>query len=331
MEQRETVCAVVVTYNRKDLLIECLEALRNQTRPVDAIYLIDNASTDNTPKLLLEKGYIDKLPPQELTEQWEQELKIDNVSLHYVRMNENTGGAGGFHEGVKLAYERGYDLIWVMDDDAMPLRDALQELVKYENITDNVLALASRVVMKNGDIDIFHRGYMRKFSLFPTIQKPVVATKYNNPFVKIDTASFVGLILSRKAISCVGLPRKEFFIHHDDVDYTLKISNKGLLLLVPSSIVLHKENAHIKKLKKPYESLWISYYGVRNHVYLANQIKKNTLIFWCGLTISFLKKIMKIVLVDDHKYKRCKFYFNAYIDGLKGEFDNSKPREILYE
>ena len=39
----DTVCAVVVTYNRKELLLECLEALRKQTRPVQGIYLIDNA------------------------------------------------------------------------------------------------------------------------------------------------------------------------------------------------------------------------------------------------------------------------------------------------
>lgn len=53
MDNRDTVCAVVVTYNRKGLLIECLEALRRQTRPLQAIYLIDNASTDGTPEFLL--------------------------------------------------------------------------------------------------------------------------------------------------------------------------------------------------------------------------------------------------------------------------------------
>ena len=46
------VSAVVVTFNRKELLIECLEALRRQTRPLDALYIIDNASTDGTEELL---------------------------------------------------------------------------------------------------------------------------------------------------------------------------------------------------------------------------------------------------------------------------------------
>ncbi len=44
IKYKETVCAVVVTYNRKELLIECLNALCKQTRPIDAVYVIDNFS-----------------------------------------------------------------------------------------------------------------------------------------------------------------------------------------------------------------------------------------------------------------------------------------------
>ncbi len=58
----EKVCAVVVTYNRKELLIECLESLKEQSRTLDAILIIDNASTDGTPELLLKNGYIDHIP-----------------------------------------------------------------------------------------------------------------------------------------------------------------------------------------------------------------------------------------------------------------------------
>jgi GT2 family glycosyltransferase len=54
MKNKETVCAVVVTYNRKELLIECLDALCKQTRPIDAMYIIDNFSNDGTAELLLE-------------------------------------------------------------------------------------------------------------------------------------------------------------------------------------------------------------------------------------------------------------------------------------
>ena len=58
MSNKETICAVVVTYNRKELLIECLEALLKQTRQLDGIYIIDNSSKDETPELLKEKGFL---------------------------------------------------------------------------------------------------------------------------------------------------------------------------------------------------------------------------------------------------------------------------------
>ena len=104
---KETICAVVVTYNRKNLLLECLDGIRKQTRPVDAIYIIDNASTDGTPEILKGNGYIPELPPLNLLEPYEIEHQVNNlvdgnsIKIFYVRMHENTGGAGGFYEGVK--------------------------------------------------------------------------------------------------------------------------------------------------------------------------------------------------------------------------------------
>ncbi len=106
--RKETVCAVVVTYNRKHLLLECLEAIRRRTRQVDGIYIIDNASDDGTPELLKENGYIPELPPFNLSEPYEIEHRINNlvdgntINVFYVRMPENTGGAGGFYEKVRL-------------------------------------------------------------------------------------------------------------------------------------------------------------------------------------------------------------------------------------
>lgn len=50
----EKVCAVIVTYNRKELLRECLKAVLGQTRPPDHILVVDNASTDGTLEMLRE-------------------------------------------------------------------------------------------------------------------------------------------------------------------------------------------------------------------------------------------------------------------------------------
>ena len=341
----EAVCAVVVTYNRKELLLECLEALRKQTRPVQGIYLIDNASTDGTPKLLLEKGYIKELPPENLTEPWEKEFEIKNltdgeiIKLHYIRMHENIGSSGGFHEGMKRAYERGYDWFWIMDDDAEPKKDALEKLRKHTT-EDNIVALASLKVDENGKILHPHRGYFNFENVFGGIVKPFNECKLNNRSLEIDHASFVGILVSRNPIQKIGLPKKEFFLHYDDVEYCIRLRKVGKILLILDSVIIHKEAAKKgllkiflgkKSLRIPYNKFWLTYYGRRNLVWLGKKYSTSKLNFYFGMIKALIRSVIGVILFDDNKLKRIKLIVSAYIDGLKGDFDNEKPKRILYE
>jgi rhamnopyranosyl-N-acetylglucosaminyl-diphospho-decaprenol beta-1,3/1,4-galactofuranosyltransferase len=105
-----TIAAVVVTFNRRALLVECVDALLPQTVPLDQIFIIDNASTDGTEELVRLKGF------------------ADHARITYIRMQKNSGGSGGFYEGMRIAFEKNYDWIWVMDDDAEPEVNALETL-----------------------------------------------------------------------------------------------------------------------------------------------------------------------------------------------------------
>jgi len=296
----DSVCAVVVTYNRKDLLIECLEALKKQTRPIQGIYLIDNDSTDGTPELLLEKGYISELPPQNLKEPWEKEFIIQNltngeeIKLYYVRMHENTGCSGGFYEGVKRGYERGYDWLWLMDDDGEPKEDALEKLERYFYL-DDVCALAPLKVDRNMNILHYHRGYFNFRNVFFMIRE-VDENELQKEIVEIDHASFVGILVNREAIRKIGYPKKEFFIHSDDVEYCVRLRSIGKILLVPKSIIFHKEASRadgieikflgIEIRRKNFSKFWLSYYGRRNLVWLFKKYSKNRVLFYCE-TVSY--------------------------------------------
>ena len=100
------VAAVVVTYNRIDLLKQCVEALLKQKYPCD-ILLVNNNSVDGT-------------------EEWALELvnKFDNIK--YQNTGANLGGAGGFNYGMRWAVEAGYEFVWVMDDDCLPKENCLE-------------------------------------------------------------------------------------------------------------------------------------------------------------------------------------------------------------
>src|SRR4051812_18940095 len=101
----ETVAAVLVTYNRLSDLKKCLNTLRQQTRPLDTIFVINNGSTDGTTEWLTTQ----------------LDLQVINQA--------NLGGAGGFATGIDTAYQGGYTWLWCMDDDCLGAPDALEKLL----------------------------------------------------------------------------------------------------------------------------------------------------------------------------------------------------------
>ncbi len=141
------VCAAVVTYNRKELLVECLEALRAQTRPLGRIHLVDNASSDGTHELLSARGL------------------LEDGLIAYERSASNLGGAGGFARAIENARSGECDWIWVMDDDTAPRPDALERLLAApEAEGDGAAALAQAVVNPDGSVQAHQISWPHGFS-----------------------------------------------------------------------------------------------------------------------------------------------------------------------
>src|SRR5690606_18523667 len=132
--------------NRADLLREALDALAAQTRPPDAVIVIDNASTDDSAAVAAQHPVVTRL----------------------VSLERNTGGAGGFAAGLAVALDDpGLDFVWLMDDDTIPTPDALTELLRVrEELGDSPPLLGSRVVWTTGEDHPMNRprrrpGYRR--------------------------------------------------------------------------------------------------------------------------------------------------------------------------
>ena len=298
MDNKETVCAVVVTYNRKKLLIECLESLLKQTRSVDAIYIIDNASTDATPELLKEKGFIKELPPKKLSEPWEKEFKKDNLPIYYVRMNENTGGAGGFYEGVKRAYEKGYDWLWLMDDDVEAKENALEELLKLQHISNCIHPMKQ---YKNGEIFNWNGYICDKYGI-------IVRKKENfkdNNFCCVNYGCFEGMLINRNIVSNIGYPQKEFFLAGDDAYYGYLASNF-------TNVIYTNKSVFLKKIKKDKKSIMYIYYVNRNFTFFLMQISQKKL-------FTFFHRLF-IAVYYSFKYKTF-VSIKGFLDGIRGNFD----------
>lgn len=212
MEDKKAV-AVVVTYNRKELLKECIEALLNQNCD---IMIIDNASTDGT------KEYIEEY--------------VDNSKIIYKNTETNIGGAGGFNFGIKEAYKSGYDYFWLMDDDTMVKEDSLEELLNAAKILDNKFGyLSSTALWTDGTPCVMNTQKVTKdwYKKSDLLKHSLLQTYYS---------TFVSFFIAREVVEDIGLPIKEFFIWGDDVEYTNRISKKYNCYIVGNSQVIHKVN-----------------------------------------------------------------------------------------
>lgn len=214
--------AVVVTYNRKELLMECLDAIFQQTVSVGRVIIIDNCSTDGTAECLAQNGY------------------LDNKKVLLKRMEENTGGAGGFYEGIKLAYENKSDWVWIMDDDVIPEKDCLEELLRADQLIDGEKSFFASAV----------RGMNGEAMNVPKINRKQ-STAYidwyrylDDGIVQIVKATFVSLLINGKAIKKCGFPWKDFFIWGDDSEYTQRIiRDYAPAYMVGRSHAMHKRSS----------------------------------------------------------------------------------------
>lgn len=235
----EKVVAVVVTYNRQELLADCLRSLADQTRRPDRVVVVDNASTDTTGDLLAE-----------LLGGWEIELDV-------ITLTRNTGGAGGFAAGTARALELGADRIWLLDDDTMPTPGALAALL---DVCADTALVASRVVWTDG----------RAHPMNTPRPKPGVSAVERVDAealrcVPIRSASFVSVLVEAAAVRRRGLPIADYFLWNDDFEFTTRILRGRRGLLCPASVAVHHTKTFGSTDADPGERF---FFEVRNKVWL---------------------------------------------------------------
>lgn len=326
----ETVAAVVVTYNRKELLRQCLDGILEQTRPVDRLIIVDNHSIDGTPELLRQLSFIPE-PNEAVDEPAELNHVIrpkrgrdGEIKVSYVRMDENTGGAGGFHEGMKRAYAMGCDWIWLTDDDVEPEMDALRKLLSEAQSKRMLVVQPGRYDVEASRKRFKHR--YNKFWLKAKLIDEFSARENTTGGVVDDLASvcFEGVLLNRVVVSNVGLPDSNFFTFGDDTEYGLRVSTFTRIHYAPRIVIrkLVKENAQIKRWlfltsnRIPFGGYWKQYYALRNLFLLNDHLYRSKLVEFVVIPSRVLKHMLAILLFDDQKRKRLALVVKAFKDGI---------------
>lgn len=290
------VACVVVTYNRKELLKECIEALKKQSYENLKILIIDNASTDGTKEEV--KDYLDE-------------------RVLYFNTGENLGGAGGFNFGMKCALRENADYIWLMDDDAIVKENTLNELLDFaKSINDDFGFLSSHVLWTDGSNCQMN---LQKISLSKKLKD------FKKP-QKIKHASFVSFFVKSEVVEDLGLPIKEFFIWGDDWEYSSRISKKYNCYYVPSSEIIHKcaSNIGSNLVCDVKERVPRYFYAYRNEGYLYRREGLK------GKLYNFLKRTLHKFKIRKSKVADKKERLKILKDGYKASKTFNPRIEYMY-
>ncbi len=282
------VATVVVTYNRKELLRECIEALLKSGAPSD-IFIIDNNSTDGT------KEYI-------------ADIVKENDNVIYKHLKRNVGGAGGFSAGMNYVVKRGYKYVWIMDDDTIVKPDTLSKLLDAAAMLhDNFGFLSSTVAWTNGnDCKMNIQTYNKNINDIQRYYK-------KNGLWPVRAATFVSLLFTANAIKGVGLPKREYFIWGDDKEYTRRMSKNKNCYNVIDSKVVHKtvgnEGSNITKDDISRIDRYV--YAYRNDLATArDEGIGEVAVYSAGFCLNMVRVVL---FAKDNKAKRLK----AMLAGLK--------------
>jgi GT2 family glycosyltransferase len=245
-----SVASVTVAYNGARVLPRLVEALFRQTRPLQEIVVIDNASSDGTDELLA-RNY-----PQ----------------VTVLRMPENLGAAGGWAAGLSYAaVERRHDWVWTFDQDSVPGTDSLSKLlggIGSLNGRQAEVGLIAPMPVQRETKTYYPPLFWRNGFVRPT------AKQMREPLWFADLVIASGSLVRREVVENIGLPRADFFMDFADFEYSLRARAHGYKIAVVPEAELGHEIGDARTMWFPGRSrLWTSYapwreyYNSRNIAY----------------------------------------------------------------
>lgn len=269
-----------------------------QTRPVDEIIVVDNASIDGT---------------------WEMIERRFTPGVTYERLAENLGGAAGFDKGMRLAHRNGHDWIWCLDSDALPNKSALEDLLRAARAVPGEVAAVTCLFRNPATGKLYSgAGSHQRLSRGENASLPVKEGRVG----QVDLAALICLLVRANAAERAGFLRRDLFIDLDDYFFSKELGALGKIIQVGGVVVDHcqrptplRERRGRRRLAA--ESFWRTYYATRNR--LLYQKKYHGL--WpmaARLAWRYCRALAGILMFDDYKRYRARLLTLSYLDGIRG-------------
>ena len=290
---------IIVTYKRQQLLEQVLGSILELRTAPWRVVVVDNENSAQTQEIVASFGE----RADELWGRMSQDPDSEGGTSRavYDPMPENTGGSGGFSEGVRRAYELGADWFWVMDDDVRVLPEGLDVLERWSHEAEAIMG-------QRRDFDGGHFYWQHRFSTALGIYNPFSRDRWRpgERYKLCNVMCFEGAFFSREVVRRIGLPDARFFIYLDDALYGYLASKVTRVIYVPDYVlsrtreVPNRSVGSVRQLNST--SDMTRYYITRNRGYLARYFKLygdyRPVLFAVGTLLTFAKELVRIVAVD---------------------------------
>lgn len=278
----DPLAIAIVTFNRSALLDELLQSASAMTTAPDRIIIVDNASTDDT---------------QDVVKAWEAHFPPGVLVNH--RMETNTGGAGGFSEGTKVALELGAAWVWLMDDDVEILPDALELFAPW-------MERFKVIHGRRYDVDGTPFYWQAKFNQFLGVPLPYSVKTFNTDgYALTNSGTFEGMLVHADVVRRIGLPDPRFFISWDDAVYAWLASLETEVVYVDEFVLQKKREQKQVSLGVRHlndSSPLAKYHVMRNRAYVGRYFDEhgrlNRVGFAAGTALTFAKEIVRLIVVE---------------------------------
>jgi GT2 family glycosyltransferase len=283
------VVAVVVTCNRRDVVLRCLEKLFSADASPGRVLVIDNESTDGTADAIREA--------------------FPAVSVR--EMGHNVGPAGGFAVGMDLASRLDPDWLFVLDDDCFVEQDTLGCLLDIASRAPAAVAVLASSTEHGGKRNVGYRWRNRPVPLTDNGQQwPEM--------VDVDMVTFTGALIRTSAAKSVGLPRADYFTMCWEWEYFLRLRRSGLrICVVPRASVHHDTLGSPAGASTPSRG----YYQARNGLRLALDRGRPVEVLHWG--IREVKLVGGILLFLDRKGTRLRLRLRGAVDAMRGRMGHT--------
>lgn len=231
---------IIVNYNTKDILLDCLNHLAHLALPDTQIIVVDNGSQDGSAEMV--------------------EAEFKNVDLF---KTENNGVAAGFNLGLTHATDANYYLF--MGTDAFPKSGCVEGVMDFMEAHSKVGVVTARLVLRSGlpDMDA-HRGFPTPWTalthfaqldrLFPKSQI------FNRYFLggcdlekphQIDLCISHFMLVKKEVLLKIGRWDEDFFVYGEDVDFCWRVKQAGFkIYYLPQFECLHYKGVSVGTRKE---------------------------------------------------------------------------------